>query len=87
MLSMSYDSDRHASTRRYALDPLELDGTVSEALPNAMFRVVLADGARPAITAHIGSQSLLRVRVGDLVVIELSPYDQTRGRIVRKVSQ
>jgi translation initiation factor IF-1 len=68
------------------LDPLELDGIVEEALPNAMYRVILSDGARPAITAHVGSQSLLRVRVGDRVVIELSPYDQKRGRIVRKVS-
>jgi translation initiation factor IF-1 len=68
------------------VDPLELDGVVAEALPNAMYRVVLNDKTRSSVTAHSGSQSLLRLRPGDKVVVALSPYDQTRGRVIRKVS-
>jgi translation initiation factor IF-1 len=66
---------------------LEVAGTVAEQLPNAMFRIVLNDLKRSSVTVHIPPQSsLLRLRVGDEVVVELSPYDQTRGRVIRKVS-
>jgi translation initiation factor IF-1 len=70
---------------RYAVDPLEVAGIVMEALPNAMYRVTLEDNKRSSITAHVASQSLLRLRPGDEVIVEISPYDQTRGRVVRKV--
>jgi translation initiation factor IF-1 len=70
----------------FEVDPLELDGVVSEQLPNAMYRVVLNDSARRSVTVHVGTQSLLRLKPGDKVVVALSPYDQTRGRVVRKVS-
>ena len=66
-------------------ETLEVEGTVREALPNALFRVELAEGARTAVTAHLaGESSLLRLRPGDPVVVEIAPYDAGRGRIVRR---
>jgi translation initiation factor IF-1 len=66
-------------------ETLEVDATVREALPNALFRVELAAGARTAVTAHLaGESSLLRLRPGDPVVVEIAAYDAGRGRIVRR---
>ena len=66
-------------------DALEVEATVREALPNALFRVELAAGERTAVTAHLaGESSLLRLRPGDPVVVEIAPYDAGRGRIVRR---
>jgi translation initiation factor IF-1 len=63
------------------------DAIVKEALPNALFRVELLTEKRSEATVHrAGSSSLLRLRPGDEVVVELMPYDMTRGRIVRKRS-
>ena len=62
---------------------LELEGTVVEALPNAMFRVELKNGHR--VLATISGkmrQHYIRILPSDRVVVELSPYDLTRGRIV-----
>ena len=62
---------------------LELEGTVVEALPNAMFRVELANGHK--VLATISGkmrQHYIRILPGDRVVVELSAYDLTRGRIV-----
>lgn len=62
---------------------LELEGSVVEALPNAMFRVELANGHR--VLATISGkmrQHYIRIIPNDRVVVELSPYDLTRGRIV-----
>ena len=59
------------------------DGTVLEALPSTHFKVRLQDGRE--ITAHLaGKLRLFRIRVlpGDKVTVEMSPYDETRGRIV-----
>ena len=61
---------------------IEVEGTVTEPLPNAMFRVELANGHK--LLAHISGRMRLRfikVLRGDKVLIELSPYDLTRGRI------
>ena len=56
---------------------------VLESLPNALFRVELQNQARTRLTAHVsGSSGLLRLLPGDLVTVELLPYDGTRGRIV-----
>ncbi|MGL1861500.1 MAG: translation initiation factor IF-1 [Pseudodesulfovibrio sp.] len=61
---------------------ITVQGTVEEALPNAMFRVELENGHN--VLAHIsGKMRKFRIRVmpGDTVTVELSPYDLTRGRI------
>ena len=62
---------------------IEIEGTITEALPNAMFRVELSNGHK--VLAHISGkmrQHYIRILPEDRVVVELSPYDLTRGRIV-----
>jgi translation initiation factor IF-1 len=64
-------------------EKIEVEGTVLEALPNAMFRVELAN--KHIVLAHISGKirmHYIRVLPGDKVLIELSPYDLSRGRIV-----
>ena len=64
-------------------EKVEFEGEVVEALPNAMFRVELQNGHR--VLAHISGkmrQHYIRILPEDRVVVELSPYDLTRGRIV-----
>lgn len=61
---------------------IEVEGVVTEALPNAMFRVELSNGHQ--VLAHISGRirvHYIRVLPGDRVLVELSPYDLTRGRI------
>jgi translation initiation factor IF-1 len=66
-------------------DALEVEATVREALPNALYRVELVTGARGSLVAHVaGDSSLLRLRPGDRVWVEIAPYDAGRGRIVRR---
>lgn len=62
---------------------IEIDGTILEALSNAMFRVELENGHQ--ITAHISGKMRLhyiRILPGDKVKVEMSPYDLSKGRIV-----
>jgi len=64
-------------------EKIEVEGTVVETLPNAMFRVELENGHR--ILAHISGKMrmhFIKILAGDKVKVELSPYDLTRGRIV-----
>jgi len=64
-------------------DVIEVEGTVIEPLPNAMFRVELTNGHR--VLAHVSGKirmNFIRILPGDRVTVELSPYDLTRGRIV-----
>jgi translation initiation factor IF-1 len=64
---------------------VERNARVIEALPNAMYTLELESDARSRVTAHVGGGgSLLRILPGDPVVVELSPYDAKRGRIVRR---
>ena len=63
-------------------DAIEVDGTVTEALSNAMFRVQLESGH--VIIAHISGkmrQHYIKILPGDRVKVEMSPYDLTKGRI------
>ena len=63
-------------------DSIEVEGTVLEPLPNAMFRVELDNGHK--ILAHISGKMrmhFIRILSGDKVKVQLSPYDLTRGRI------
>jgi translation initiation factor IF-1 len=63
-------------------DVIEAEGVVTEALPNAMFRVQLESGH--SVLAHISGKMrvyYIRILLGDRVKVELSPYDLTRGRI------
>jgi translation initiation factor IF-1 len=63
-------------------EAIEVEGTVVEPLPNAMFRVELEGGHR--ILAHISGKMrmhFIKILPGDKVTVELSPYDLTRGRI------
>jgi translation initiation factor IF-1 len=63
-------------------DAIELEGTVTEVLPNATFRVV-TKGGHEELSTLAGNMRRLRIRVlqGDRVTLEVSPYDLTRGRI------
>jgi len=63
-------------------DIIEIQGTVTETLPNAMFRVKLDNGH--ILLAHISGKMrmhFIRILPGDKVTVEMSPYDLTRGRI------
>lgn len=64
-------------------DVIEVDGKVVEPLPNAMFRVELENGHK--VLAHVSGKirlNFIRILPGDRVLLQLSPYDLTRGRIV-----
>lgn len=63
-------------------DMIEVEGTVTETLPNAMFNVELENGH--VILAHVSGKirmNYIRILPGDKVTIEMSPYDLTKGRI------
>lgn len=67
-------------------DAIQVEGTVIEPLPNAMFRVELQNGHK--ILAHIsGKMRMFYIKIlpGDKVTVEMSPYDLTRGRITYRV--
>jgi len=63
-------------------DAIEVEGTIIEPLPNAMFRVELDNGYK--VLAHISGKMrmhYIKILPGDRVTVELSPYDLTRGRV------
>lgn len=63
-------------------DVIEVEGTVVEAMPNAMFRVEIQGGHQ--LLAHISGKlrmNFIRILPGDKVTLEMSPYDLTKGRI------
>ena len=64
-------------------ESIRIEGVVKEALPNAFFRVTLKDGH--IVLAHVSGKMrmhFIRILPGDMVTLEISPYDLTRGRIV-----
>ena len=64
-------------------DVIQMEGTVTETLPNTVFRVQLENGH--SVTAHISGKMrkhYIRILTGDKVTVELTPYDLTKGRIV-----
>lgn len=66
-------------------EPITVEGKVLETLPNAMFRVGLANGHK--VLAHVSGKmrmNFIRILPGDSVTLEISPYDLTRGRIIRR---
>jgi translation initiation factor IF-1 len=66
-------------------DVVKIDGVVQETLPNAMFRVQVEGGH--VVLGHVSGKmrmNYIRILPGDKVALELSPYDLTRGRIVRR---
>ena len=69
-------------------DHLELNGVVKECFPNTTFRVALENG--PEIIAYLAGRlrkHYIRVLPGDHVLIQISPYDLTKGRIVRRFTK
>jgi translation initiation factor IF-1 len=69
-----------------AKDVIQVEGTVVETLPNTMFKVRLDNGHE--VLAHLSGRMrmyYIRVLLGDRVLVELSPYDLSRGRIVRRL--
>jgi len=69
-------------------DAIEVKGKVVENLPNATFKVDLENGQR--IIAHISGKMrmhYIRILPGDIVAVELSPYDLTRGRIIYRYKE
>ncbi len=76
------DEARAAASSTPKEEAIEVEGTIVEPLPNAMFRVELANGHR--VLAHVSGKirmNFIRILPGDRVLVELSPYDLTHGRI------
>ncbi len=68
--------------------PIKVEGTVIEALPNAMFRVELEQGHK--VLGHVAGKMrmhFIKILPGDKVALELSPYDLTKGRITYRYKQ
>ena len=77
-----WNTEVYRKDRMPKRDAIEVEGVVTEALPNAMFRVAL-DGDR-FVMAHLSGKvrlNFVRIVPGDRVRVELSPYDLTQGRI------
>ncbi|MDX1570176.1 MAG: translation initiation factor IF-1 [Xanthomonadales bacterium] len=67
-------------------DVIEMEGTITDTLPNTMFRVELDNGH--TITAHISGRmrkNYIRILTGDRVKVEMTPYDLTKGRITYRL--
>lgn len=69
-------------------DQIEMEGVVVDSLPNTVFRVKLDNGH--VITAHISGRmrkNYIRILTGDIVTVELTPYDLSKGRIVYRSTE
>lgn len=69
-------------------EPITVEAIVKESLPNAMFRVTVKKGVNEhLVLAHVSGKmrmNFIKILPGDKVTVELSPYDLTRGRIIRR---
>ena len=77
-----HDANRKIASLAEKEESIQVEGTVIEPLPNTMFRVELDNGHK--VLAHISGKMrmhYIRILPGDRVVVELSPYDLSRGRI------
>jgi len=66
---------------------IEMEGIITESLPNAMFRVDLENGF--TVLAHISGKirkNFIKILLGDKVLVQLTPYDLTKGRIIYRLS-
>lgn len=75
-------AENAAETATPKEEAIEVEGTIVEPLPNAMFRVELTNGHR--VLAHVSGKirvNFIRILPGDRVLVELSPYDLAHGRI------
>jgi len=83
---MSAEAHESGKNTPQSKETIELEGRVIEALPSAVFRIQLTSGQE--ILAHLAGRlrvNRIRVLPGDKVRIELTPYDLTRGRIIRRL--
>lgn len=67
-------------------DVIQMEGMIEEVLPNTTYRVRIENFAKPVLASLSGRMRMNRIRVlaGDIVELEFSPYDLTRGRITRR---
>jgi translation initiation factor IF-1 len=67
-------------------DVIKMEGVIDEVLPNTMYRVKIEQFERPVLASLSGRmrQNNIKVLLGDIVELEFSPYDLTRGRITRR---
>lgn len=67
-------------------DVIKMEGVIAEVLPNTMYRVQIEQFERPVLASLSGRmrQNNIKVLLGDIVELEFSPYDLTRGRITRR---
>ena len=87
-LLQGFNAVKSGMTKKSKDDVIRLDGIVKETLPNAMFKVEVEGGH--VVLGHVSGKmrmNYIRILPGDKVVIELSPYDLTRGRIVLRYKQ
>jgi translation initiation factor IF-1 len=69
-------------------EAIQVEGTIVETLPNAMFRVELENGHK--VLAHVSGKMrmhFIKILPGDKVMVEISPYDLNRGRIIYRFKQ
>ena len=86
MLSVGVETGKDNGSGQMSKDIIEFEGTILEAMPNAMFRVELENGHE--ILAHISGKirkNFIRILPGDKVKVEMTPYDLTRGRITYRL--
>lgn len=83
---MTQEDQKTNDSQKQNDDKLEMEGVVEEALPSTTFRVKLSDNS--IILAHLSGKmrlNYIKVLPGDKVIVQMSPYDKTKGRIVKRL--